>query len=112
MNYNNRQFKGRSNSENGEVSSETIFHYFQEGSKFWGTYSGGTIIEGHLLGKVLEDHSIKFLYHHLNQDGDLLAGRCSSKPKSGEESQLVLEERWQWLTGDRSEGYSEVEEII
>ena len=52
MNYNGRIFRGRTNTDNGEVSGETRFHYFQEGDRLWGTYSGGSIVDGHLLGTL------------------------------------------------------------
>ncbi len=111
MNYHNKKFRGRSNSENGEVSSQTVFHYFQEGIKLWGTYSGGSIIDGHLLGTVSEDGSLNFLYHHINENGELMAGQCRSIPELSSKGNIILKERWQWLTGDQSNGYSEVEEI-
>jgi hypothetical protein len=75
-----------------------------------GDYSGGAIVVGHLLGVVSDDDSLEFNYHHLNTDGVLMSGRCESKPRVVD-GRLVLAERWQWLTGNRSHGESEVEEI-
>jgi hypothetical protein len=112
MNYHNRVFRGRSNSPNGEVSGETRFHYRQDGDRLWGEYSGGSIRQGHLLGKVHPDGSLEFLYHHVNASDELMAGRCTSTPGRDESGRLVLKENWQWLTGDQSSGQSEVEEVI
>jgi len=108
--YDGRRFRGRNNSEGGEVSGETRFEYHQEGDLLWGHYAGGSVEEGHLLGTVHPDNRLSFCYHHRNTDGVLMAGRCESKPRWDGE-RLVLEESWQWLTGDQSSGFSEVEEI-
>lgn len=100
IHLNGRQFQGVTNSETGEVSPATRFEYFQEGSRIWGTYSGGAIRSGHLQGKILEDGRLEFLYHHENIDGDLMAGHCLSRVEVGPSGQLKLLEQWQWFTGD------------
>lgn len=110
MNYDGRRFRGRRNSPNGEVDAGTVFHYRQDGDLLRGDYSGGAIVLGQLLGRVRPDGTLEFLYHHLNESGELMSGRCESTPRV-EDGVLVLAERWQWLTGDRSSGTSEVEEI-
>lgn len=45
INYNDLIFKAVSNTENGETSTETIFHYKQEGNIIWATYKGGSCME-------------------------------------------------------------------
>ncbi len=112
MNYDGKVFRGRSNSDNGEVGSTTTFRYRQSGSQLTGEYAGGSIAAGQLLGTVHQDGSLEFLYQHLNQDGVLMAGICRSVPERDSEGILVLKETWQWLTGDRSQGKSEVEEVL
>ena len=111
MNYDNRTFRGHTNSAGGEVGGETVFHYYQEGDSLTGTYSGGTVDHGHLLGKVHPDGCLEFLYHHVNTSGELMAGMCNSVPYEDGHGKLVMKEEWQWLTGDRSSGQSEVEEV-
>lgn len=111
MNYNNRIFRGRSNSKNGDVSDETRFHYQQEGDRLSGKYSGGEIATGNLLGRVYSDGKLEFVYHHLTNDGEMMAGKCVSTPGVESGGKIVLQEKWQWFTGDQSEGASEVEEI-
>lgn len=110
IDYDGRRFRGRSNSDNGEVGGGTRFHYHQRGDLLWGEYRGGAVEEGHLLGTVHPDGRLSFTYHHRNTRGELMAGRCESTPRF-EEGRLVLAESWQWLTGDQSAGSSEVEEI-
>ena len=48
MNYNNKIFRPISNTENGETSNETLFHYKQVGTILSAEYSGGKIKQGHL----------------------------------------------------------------
>jgi hypothetical protein len=111
MNYNGNMFRGRSSSDNGEVSAMTEFHCGQTATLLTGTCSGGDIASGQLLGVVNADDSLDFHYYHLNTEGVLMAGKCHSTPTLGEDGLLVMHEQWQWLTGDRSSGESEVEEI-
>jgi len=111
MDYNGRIFRGRSNSDNGEVDRETYFYYSQDGDVLTGRYTGGSVVDGQLLGVVHDDGSIDFCYHHLNQAGELMAGTCHSEPMLDDAGTLVLRETWQWLTGDRSSGSSQVEEV-
>jgi hypothetical protein len=110
-NYDNKMFRGLSNSDNGEVSSETVFHYHQQSNVLSGTYSGGEIARGELLGVVRDDGSLDFFYHHINTAGELMAGRCHSVPERDSEGRIVLRESWQWLSGDRSSGESLVREV-
>ncbi|MCA1754082.1 MAG: hypothetical protein LC641_05150 [Spirochaeta sp.] len=111
VDYHGKFFRGRSNSPSGEVGATTLFEYHQTGNRLWGSYSGGEVVEGHLLGTVAANGSLEFCYHHLNDAGRVMAGRCSSTPTRESDGQLVLQEHWQWFTGDGTSGYSEVEEI-
>ncbi|MBD8490528.1 n-acetylglutamate synthase [Echinicola sp. CAU 1574] len=111
INYNNKRFRSISNSGNGEVSSETFFEYKQEGTILTGTYSGGEIIKGQLLGKVNDQGVIAMNYHHLNTKGQLMSGCCKSVPEFLENGKIKLLESWQWTSGDGSVGQSVIEEI-
>ena len=111
INYNNRQFRAISNSENGEVSTATVFKYFQEKNTFFGQYSGGNIIKGNIIGKVNSDNSLIFSYQHIDPKGDILTGLCNSTPEIMENGKIRLHEKWQWTCRDFSEGYSIIEEI-
>ncbi len=52
INYNNKRFRLVSNTENGEISSDTIFNYRQQNNILTADYSGGKIAIGHLIGLV------------------------------------------------------------
>lgn len=110
INYNSRIFIPQSNTENGEVDEETIFHYFQESHLFWAEYSGGDVLKGHMIGTVAENGELDFHYQHLNKDRQVRIGKCHSIPNIMENGKIALQEKWQWLNGDLSSGESVVVE--
>ncbi|WP_460545092.1 n-acetylglutamate synthase [Echinicola sediminis] len=111
MNYNNRRFQAISNSGNGEVSTATVFLYQQDGEIVSGSYSGGEIVTGHLIGKVDAKGCIDMRYHHINAKGELMTGKCFSIPEVMESGKIRLLEKWEWTSGDCSKGESVIEEI-
>lgn len=111
INYDNRVFKSVSNSETGEVSSETKFYYRQRGELVWAIYEGGEVIFGQLIAKVLADDSLEMRYQHLNERGELMTGKCLSKPEVLENGTIRLHEKWEWTCKDFSKGESVLEEI-
>lgn len=111
MNYNDKRFRPISNTENGETSSETIFHYKQTGNVLTSEYSGGKIKLGHLIGLVDKNGNIEMRYHQLNDKEELMTGICKSKPEILENGKIRLHENWHWTSGDNSNGQSIIEEI-
>lgn len=111
-NYNKKIFKSTSNTSNGEVGSETLFHYHQDGNVVWAEYSGGAILKGFLIAKVLDNDALDMRYEHINQVGDLMTGICFSKPEILSDGRVRLYEKWQWTSGDFSSGESIIEEFI
>ena len=104
-------FTSLSNSENGDVDTQTLFYYHQEGTLVWAEYAGGSVIKGHLIATINEDGVLDMRYHHLNVSGELMIGKCISTPVVMEDNRLKFEEAWEWLSGDRSSGYSEIIEL-
>ena len=111
ISYNNRKFSSVQNSDTGEVSSETVFHYHQKDALVWAEYSGGEIVFGNLIAKVLENDCLEMRYQHLNKSGELMTGKCFSTPEILEDGRIRLYEKWQWTAGDFSAGESIVEEL-
>jgi len=110
MNYNNKLFRPVSNTENGETSDETIFHYRQSGNILTSEYSGGKIVKGHLIGLVNEQGEIDMRYHQVNVHGEIMTGMCKSTPEILPNGKIRLHEKWQWTSGDGSSGSSVIEE--
>jgi hypothetical protein len=110
INYNDKVFRPVSNTENGETSSETVFHYKQSGTILTSEYSGGKIKKGHLLGVVDENGNIEMCYHQINDKNEMMTGICKSKPEILKNGKIRLHESWQWTSGDQSNGSSIIEE--
>ena len=113
MHYNldGKTFRSLSNTDNGEVGADTLFHYRQTADIVTADYSGGNIVVGHLIARVLANGQLDMRYHHLNDRGDFMLGQCLSTPERLLDGRLRFKENWQWLSGDRSSGYSEIEEV-
>jgi len=111
MNYNNKKFRPISNTDNGEISEETIFEYKQKDNILTSTYSGGQIQKGHLIGIDNNDGKIEMRYHQINLNGEFMTGICFSKPEIMDNGKIRLYESWKWTSGDKSKGNSILEEI-
>lgn len=100
-------FRASSNTDNGEISSDTVFFYHQKDRLVWAEYEGGEILKGHLVANLLPSGQLDMRYHHVNLRGEIMIGKCISTPEL-ENIKLKLKEEWQWLSGDMSSGYSEI----
>ncbi len=104
-------FTGVSNSMNGQVSNQTIFQYSQHDMILSAKYHGGDIKEGYMLGCVLENNQLDFVYHHIDLEGNIKSGHCISTPELITDGRIRLHERWQWTYGAEGSGESVVMEI-
>lgn len=111
INYDGRKFIPKMNSENGEVGEQTNFTYHQNGNLLWAEYSGGDILKGSLIGSVLCNGGLDFVYHHMNQNMQIKTGKCRSVPTVQENGKIELSEQWQWTSGDYSKGESLLVEV-
>lgn len=111
LNYNDRMFRLVSNLGPGDVDQETVFFYHQKDNYLWGHYQGGNVTMGVLIGKVLEDDTLKFNYHHYDHAGNIKSGICHSHPQV-ENNRIILHEEWLWTDGIEGSGTSILEEII
>lgn len=111
INYDGRRFRAVVNSPNGQVGATTFFEYHQDGDNFHATYSGGQILQGHMIGKVREDGIIDFVYHHIDTGSQLKSGHCRSVPEVLPDGKIRLHETWQWDFGGEGNGESIVEEM-
>lgn len=109
LSLNGKHFKSVSSSNNGEVSSSTLFKYRQKGNVIWATYQGGTVLFGTLSGRI-EERYLTFTYQHQNHKGDFKTGKCKSYIEM-KDRKLFLKENWEWTCDDYSKGTSILEEI-
>lgn len=111
INYDGKTFVPLSNSENGEVDLEMQFHYKQSGNLLTAAYVGANIRLGHLIALVDETGCLDMRYHQVNTRGEITTGICKSTPELLPNGKIRLHEKWQWTSGDLSEGSSILEEI-
>ncbi|AXG69853.1 hypothetical protein KORDIASMS9_02081 [Kordia sp. SMS9] len=111
MNLHNKKFSTTEN-KNGLSSTETIFHYFHEGKTITGTYKGGEIKEGFVVGKQISEDRIELLFQCITIHGDLKAGVSTGSISTAADGRLLLNFDWQWLNGDLSGGTSSYIECI
>lgn len=111
INYHNKKFVPVQNSDNGEVSTDTIFHYQQKENILTCQYKGEQIQQGHLMGLVDENGAIEMRYHQINSKDELMTGVCKSTPELLKNGKIRLHEKWQWTSGYFSEGESVLEEV-
>lgn len=109
--YNNKTFRSVTNTSNGEVSGDTLFHYHQKDQIVWAEYSGGSIVKGFLIATLRVDNGLDMRYQHVNTQGELMTGHCQSTPEQLPDGRIRLHERWQWTSGDHSSGESIVDEV-
>ncbi len=112
MNFDGKVFRSVSNTENGEVSGETLFRYRQNGPVISADYSGGAILSGHLIALADVAGVLDMRYHHINQNGEIHTGICRSVPEILPDGRVRLHETWRWTSGDGSSGSSVVEEVL
>lgn len=112
INYNGRKFISIENTDNGEVSSKTIFEYQQEGNIISASYSGGQIIKGALIGIVKDNSCLEFSYNHVNLGNQIRGGKCVSIPEILPDGRIRLYEKWKWLDAETAEGSSIIEELL
>jgi hypothetical protein len=111
INYNGKTFRPVTNSGSGEVDTETLFHYSQEGNIVTGTYTGGSIRHGQLIALVDGEGGLNMRYHHVNTTGELLTGVCRSVLRPLPSGKMQLHETWHWTSGREGMGTSIIEEV-
>lgn len=111
INYNDKRFKAVYNSNNGNVTPDTMFHYKQAGDIVTCTYDGRSVMKGHLIAIVRSDGSLDMRYHHIKRNGEIVIGICRSTPEVMENGKLRLREKWKWVSWDLSEGDCILEEL-
>jgi len=100
-------FKAVANSKNGSLNTETIMRFTSDDGVIVGSYSGGTIVVGHVLATRLTDSEIEMLYQGATTAGEVQAGKARARFRPNADGRLSMYLEWQWLTGDQSSGRSE-----
>ncbi len=95
----------------GVSNADTVFHYRMAGHVILGSYRGGRVREGQLVGKATSEDTIELLYHCITTDAELLAGQARGRVSTNQAGRVELDFDWSWLTGDQSGGRSHYLEL-
>lgn len=109
-NFNNKKFALVDNSKNGEVNTDTIFEYKQDGDLVTADYAGGTVKYGKIIAHLNNDE-LNMVYQCLTIENELKAGKAIATISTSEHNKIQLKLKWQWLTDDNDSGESEYIEI-
>lgn len=107
----NKRMRPRINSANGQIDESTLFHYYQDGEYVWGTYSGGAVERGVLVGKMNEKRNIHFHYIQIGKDGQIGQGVSKSSTEFLNDGRITLYENWQWSGNRTDSGTAIIEEV-
>ena len=110
FNFKNKKFALIQNSDNGQVNTETVFNYNQDGNLVTADYFGGTIKYGKIIAD-LKDNELNMLYQCLTTDNELKAGKALAQISLTENDKIKLSLDWEWLTNGSEKGKSEYIEI-
>jgi hypothetical protein len=94
-----RRMRVTSTDLGGVVSGETILEFEQTSDVVSGRYRGGTIVDGHLVGKLdPTGTSLRFCYVQVDLRGNLDAGMSTCTIDEMQDGRLRLTEEFQWFT--------------
>lgn len=109
-NFQNKTFALVHNSQAGQVDSEVLFHYQQEGDLVTANYSGGTIRYGKIIA-LLRGDQLDMRYQCLTTTDELRAGKAIAHISKDEAGKIRLKLDWKWLDEHGQTGTSEYIEI-
>jgi hypothetical protein len=106
-----KKMRPRMNTANGQINEDTLFEYFQDGQMVWGTYAGGDVLRGILIGQMNANRDIRFHYLQMDTQGQLHQGTSKSSTELLNDGRVVLYENWEWTGDKKGSGSSIIEEV-
>jgi L-amino acid N-acyltransferase YncA len=106
-----KKMRPRMNSANGQISEDTLFEYFQDGDAVWGTYAGGDVVRGVIIGQMNANRDIRFHYLQVDNQGQYHQGTSKSSTEFLNDGRIVLYENWEWTGNKKGSGSSIIEEV-
>lgn len=104
-----RTLIGIDNSETGEIGRETVFHLHQTGEQLSGSYSGGSVLEGHLLG-TFDGRNWDIRYVQMNRSYETATGHSEGLVNELDDGRVRVRDTWEWESKEGS-GESVLEEV-
>ena len=90
-----RTLVGVANDEDGEVSGDTKFRFEQTGDRLSARYSGGPIVEGHLVGTIYGTQC-DIRYVQINESVESAIGHSVGEVSLLEDGRIRVEDTWEW----------------
>lgn len=109
--YHKKVFRPLSQSGQGLADSDVLYHFQQSNNRVWGTFKGGQISYGHLLGLCQKDGSIKLHFQYLTRYAALLSGSGLIKPTRLRRGHLKLGMNWKFFHPPQEEGILIMKEL-
>jgi RimJ/RimL family protein N-acetyltransferase len=104
INLNNKTFRLQHNTANGTASSDTIFHYKQNGDQITAEFYGGDVLHGNLIAR-LQGNQLEMLYQMRTKADEMKSGRATAQVLA-DDDKLRLALDWEWLSGSGNKGSS------
>lgn len=98
-----------STAEGGEVNTETLFEFTQDGSVVSARYAGGKVRLGYLVG-MMSSEGLRFRYAQIDNSGRLDGGYSTCEIGRTAEGRVQLAEHFKWDSREGS-GTNIYEEI-
>ena len=103
------QMRVVSTAEGGEVNTETLFGFVQDGSVVSARYAGGKVQLGYLVGTISAE-GVRFRYAQVDNDGRLDGGHSTCEISRMADGRIRLLEHFKWDSREGS-GTNVFEEI-
>lgn len=94
-----RTLRAVESSEGGEVGGDTRLHFEQEGRRIRARYSGGDIVDGHLLG-TFDGQRWDIRYVQLNERNETATGHSIGEVELLDDGRVRVEDEWEWESRD------------
>lgn len=104
-----RTFVGVANDDAGDVGTDTVFHFEQTGDRIYASYSGGEVVDGHLVG-TFDGERWDIRYAQITEDGETATGRSVGVIEVLDDGRLRVEDEWEWESKPGA-GESVLEEV-
>ncbi|WP_434984730.1 hypothetical protein [Vreelandella zhaodongensis] len=107
----NSRFITRGN-PHGRSGADTVFEYaVAEADLITGTYSGGDIRSGQIVGKITGADAIELRFQCITTTGELLSGLSQGRVSRDPAGLLCLDFEWAWLSSNQGGGTSSYVEL-
>ena len=83
------------NDKDGEVGADTVFHFEQTGERIYANYSGGDIVDGHLVG-TFDGEQWDIRYTQINTDNETATGHSVGDVELLDDGRVRVKDEWEW----------------